>query len=634
MNLNRIISIFISCFLWISSISAQSYYQVLSDYTGQLRNVGTIEQAAANLADLIPANIRSQFKVLEYDNYIYDENKFGSMENSWADAEAKANAASPYYILFTYLSNNKSFNFDVRVKIKLPNAGTFSVIDADFIEILKGIAEAKARIQLLSPNVDLGFVEAINGVAAKLKGRLDCGNGPDCAEFSIQEMIDALHSAGYLQLDAQEVIIDSVPPGNGVIGTINAKVSFEDYSTDFGLQFKYFLQDGGSYARIRGFSKANSSTFKVNMPTGENWMDLVCIKNGSQVIVFQNLAISSGSNFRSNAFVAPIVYHALRALTAAGKEALIDFLFQLTFESISTWKDPYTAWKNMDVDGASVTAAAARGSLDYFVGLFSGGKVSVSKYGNATLEGISASVGYVIDNPRTFTLEGCYNTFLSASITALGVSLAPMFVKYTKKIIPTINNLNGKQYIDAINNYPFGKKFLFWFRKQSPEVDDAVKKALNKLDDIFKAQKKIYEDYKGAAIASKSYNHKGAFGEIVSDMTLTEKGFTPIHTRKTRLEDGWGEKGIDGVFEKEGKYYIVEAKYGASQIAQGPPRQMGDKWISENNRLKEAIGNENLAQSLIDNKNYIRVLSEIDQNGKVIFKELDSNGYFLKNITL
>lgn len=483
MNLNRIISIFIACFLWISSIGGQSYYQVLSDYTGQLRNGGTIEQAATNLANLIPANIRSQFKVLEYDNYIYDENKFGSMENSWADAEAKANAASPYYILFTYLSNNKSFNFDVRVKIKLPNAGTFNVIDADFIDVLKGIAEAKARVQLLSPNVDLGFVEAINGVATKLKGRLDCGNGPDCAEYSIQEMIDALHSAGYLQLDAQEVIIDSVPPGNGVIGTINAKVSFEDYSTDFGLQFKYFLQDGGSYARIRGFSKANSSTFKVNMPTGENWMDLVCIKNGSQVLVFQNLAISSGSNFRSNAFVAPIVYHALRAITSAGKEALIDFLFQLTFESISTWKDPYTAWKNMDVDGASVASAAARGSLDYFVGLFSGGKVSVSKYGNATLEGISASVGYVIDNPRTFTLEECYNTFLSASITALGVSLAPMFVKYTKKIIPTIK-FKGKEYIDAINNYPFGKKFLTWFRKQCPEVDDEIRKHIG-FKDIF-----------------------------------------------------------------------------------------------------------------------------------------------------
>lgn len=631
MNLNRIISIFIACFLWISSIGGQSYYQVLSDYTGQLRNGGTIEQAATNLANLIPANIRSQFKVLEYDNYIYDENKFGSMENSWADAEAKANAASPYYILFTYLSNNKSFNFDVRVKIKLPNAGTFSVIDADFIDVLKGIAEAKARVQLLSPNVDLGFVEAINGVATKLKGRLDCGNGPDCAEYSIQEMIDALHSAGYLQLDAQEVIIDSVPPGNGVIGTINAKVSFEDYSTDFGLQFKYFLQDGGSYARIRGYSKANSSSFKVNLPTGENWMDLVCIKNGSQVLVFQNLAISSGSNFRSNAFVAPIVYHALRALTAAGKEALIDFLFQLTFESISTWKDPYTAWKNMNVDGASVAAAAARGSLDYFVGIFSGGKISVSKYGNATLEGISASIGYVIDNPRTFTLEGCYNTFLNASITTLGVSLAPMFVKYTPKIITTITS-KGKQYIDNINNYPFGKKFLFWFRKQSPEVDDAVKKALNKLDDIFKAQKKIYEDYKGAAIASKSNNHKGAFGEIVSDMTLTEKGFTPIHIRKTRLEDGWGEKGIDGVFEKEGKYYIVEAKYGSASLASGPPKQMSDDWITENNnkRIIDAVGQ--IEGNIIAQNGYTKLLSKIDKDGNTSFWELDTKGKEIKKL--
>lgn len=97
---------------------------------------------------------------------------------------------------------------------------------------------------------------------------------------------------------------------------------------------------------------------------------------------------------------------------------------------------------------------------------------------------------------------------------------------------------------------------------------------------------------------------------------------------------GWGEKGIDGVFEKVGKYYIVEAKYGVSQIAQGPPRQMGDDWIEGNNRLVDAIGDVNLANNLLLTKNYIRVLSEIEPNGKVIFKELDSKGYFLKNIDL
>ena len=46
---------------------------------------------------------------------------------------------------------------------------------------------------------------------------------------------------------------------------------------------------------------------------------------------------------------------------------------------------------------------------------------------------------------------------------------------------------------------------------------------------------------------------------------LTEKGFQPLHTRKTALTDGWGETGIDGVFKKGNEYFIVEAKYKGQQ---------------------------------------------------------------------
>ena len=39
-------------------------------------------------------------------------------------------------------------------------------------------------------------------------------------------------------------------------------------------------------------------------------------------------------------------------------------------------------------------------------------------------------------------------------------------------------------------------------------------------------------------------------GEMASDVFLTEKGFQPLHPRKSALTEGWGETGIDGIFKK------------------------------------------------------------------------------------
>jgi Holliday junction resolvase-like predicted endonuclease len=154
-------------------------------------------------------------------------------------------------------------------------------------------------------------------------------------------------------------------------------------------------------------------------------------------------------------------------------------------------------------------------------------------------------------------------------------------------------------------------------------------KEVNILDDIFDLQKSVVNANKNT-IANAANNAKGAFGEIASDAFLTEKGFKPLHTRKTALTQGWGETGIDGVFVKDGQYYIVEAKYRGqatltpANSATNLPKQMSDNWIQSGDRLLKAVGNDHL---LVDQilKDYKRILAESAPDGTVTYKLLDAN---------
>jgi hypothetical protein len=120
------------------------------------------------------------------------------------------------------------------------------------------------------------------------------------------------------------------------------------------------------------------------------------------------------------------------------------------------------------------------------------------------------------------------------------------------------------------------------------------------------------------------------FQIITINTALTEKGFNPLHSRKTALTDGWGETGIDGVFVKDGQYYIVEAKYhGQATLtpanhATGLPKQMSDDWILTDNRILNAVGGDVNLSNKITNS-YRRILAEVAPDGTVIYKELDAS---------
>lgn len=95
---------------------------------------------------------------------------------------------------------------------------------------------------------------------------------------------------------------------------------------------------------------------------------------------------------------------------------------------------------------------------------------------------------------------------------------------------------------------------------------------------------------------------------------------------KTALTQGWGESGLDGVFIKDGKYYIVEAKYRGqatlSKLSDGT-KQMSDPWITGSNRLQNAVNTEHFDK--IGKVGYKRLLAEVAPDGSVIYKELDAH---------
>lgn len=83
---------------------------------------------------------------------------------------------------------------------------------------------------------------------------------------------------------------------------------------------------------------------------------------------------------------------------------------------------------------------------------------------------------------------------------------------------------------------------------------------------------------------------KGNLCEMMMDQYYISKGYTPLHERVTSLEDK-GHQGIDGVYEKDGKYVIVDAKYGTAQLGETQDgRQMSSEWIDR--RLDDAVGKE------------------------------------------
>ena len=112
----------------------------------------------------------------------------------------------------------------------------------------------------------------------------------------------------------------------------------------------------------------------------------------------------------------------------------------------------------------------------------------------------------------------------------------------------------------------------------------------------------------------------------MADVDLIKLGYKPLHTNRVQSIDALTHAGIDGVFVKDGRYIIVESKYGTSGLSLTQDgRQMSDKWINRNQRLINAVGDD-LADEIFET-GYSRVLARVQPDGSVTYSLLDTNGY-------
>lgn len=129
-------------------------------------------------------------------------------------------------------------------------------------------------------------------------------------------------------------------------------------------------------------------------------------------------------------------------------------------------------------------------------------------------------------------------------------------------------------------------------------------------------------------IANASNAQKGNFGEIGADLNLNGKGYESLIPRIDDI-DAPGHNGIDGVFKKNGEYFIVEGKYTGSaslnpaDSSTGLPRQMSDDWIQQ--KLVDAVG-QSLADDIFD-FGYSRILAKVAPDGSVTYKYVSETGY-------
>lgn len=82
----------------------------------------------------------------------------------------------------------------------------------------------------------------------------------------------------------------------------------------------------------------------------------------------------------------------------------------------------------------------------------------------------------------------------------------------------------------------------------------------------------------------------GNLCEMMMDQYYIGQGYRPLHERVVSLDDPI-HQGLDGVYEKDGSFVIVDAKYNRAQLHETQDgRQMSENWIDR--RLDDAVGKE------------------------------------------
>ncbi|MCC7026428.1 MAG: hypothetical protein IT265_05705 [Saprospiraceae bacterium] len=480
MNLNRIISIFIACFLWISSIGAQSYFQVLEDFTGQERNLSVLESASEQFIESFPQSYNDSIKVFEYDTYILTDNMYGSYTAEINRAQAKAESSSKYFVLYIFLSSSSKINFDVEVIVNLPNVGGSACFDSDFYYTIKGLIEKNAKSSINSPHLGLGIINGLSAGQKLVENKIKCCNGGTCEVLSLSELIATIEASGYVPFNAEEIFIVSEQPGGGVQGNAKVNLTFETFSTNMTLELQTFLQSSGGEARIREVNKSNLASFKINLLQANSYYDLIVINIDGKKQAYSKIKINVSPGFRSNAVLVPQVYYAIKFLAQVAVAAATDVLIQTYLEY---WSEDHPSLEKAfwELEDGTVGQALKDGAVDVLLSIIPG----LSKNEKAIYSGTYAVINYIIEcssNPSSFSMETAGTKFLvSGAMTyVFSGSNDKDIEKYAKKTANTVEK-KGATYINKILDNDIGVKALAYFYKNFPSMRHSVDNVLLKM---------------------------------------------------------------------------------------------------------------------------------------------------------
>jgi hypothetical protein len=108
---------------------------------------------------------------------------------------------------------------------------------------------------------------------------------------------------------------------------------------------------------------------------------------------------------------------------------------------------------------------------------------------------------------------------------------------------------------------------------------------------------------------------------------MVNRGFTPYHNRITDI-DKPSKQGVDGIFEKDGMFYIVESKCcnGTNNKLKRKPLddgsyQMDERWIEE--RINELKVSPEVKRQIL--AHYTPVLARVTEKGTITYSKIVHN---------
>lgn len=126
----------------------------------------------------------------------------------------------------------------------------------------------------------------------------------------------------------------------------------------------------------------------------------------------------------------------------------------------------------------------------------------------------------------------------------------------------------------------------------------------------------------------------GNYGEMRTSIEMQEQGYIEMTNSPISLNDKLVH-GIDHIFYKDNKYFVVDSKSGSgshleSKTATGP--QLSDTWI--NARLDCAVGKDVAdiirEKMILEEDSFFRIVSKVDVGENTIYSLVDGNGTIIK----